>query len=134
MDQASASSLVGTLQASDGQMFEVDAGVKYQVIHLFQGHNQSHVFWDSNATVILETFQQRDGGAKRVELILKVSTLDLYFCWSVGPDVLTVLLFLGQDPQDNSRQFRSSQVNFIYIEPFTIKWSLGASQRQRPRV
>lgn len=129
MDEASASGLVGTLQASNGQMFEEDAGVRYQVSHLFQGHNQSHVFWVSHATVILETFQQRGGGAKRVELILKVSSLYLYFCWSVGPDVLTVLLFLGRDPQDNSRQFRSSQFNFIYIEPFTIKWSLGASQR-----
>lgn len=32
--------------------------------------------------------------AKRVELILKVNSLYLYYCWPVGPDVLTFLLFL----------------------------------------
>lgn len=39
--------------------------------------------------------------AKRVELVLKVSSRYLYFCWPVGPDVLTFLLFLWQDPQDS---------------------------------
>lgn len=106
IDRASASGIVGMLQACDGQMFAEDSGDGYQVRTRSGRSNQFQFFWILLTTVLSETLEptgdrnngggRQEGGANSQGILTPPP-----FCLSVGPDTLAFLLLLYQDPQDS---------------------------------
>lgn len=108
IDRASANCIVRMLEACDTQMFQEEAGETYQV-NIFHESDFNSTWWMMSlwwwchsqrllSEHVVDTLVEV---AKRVELILKVSSLWLYPFQLVKSTVKACLLCPKQDPEDS---------------------------------